>query len=68
MTSRLLYRVFLDGETLHDYESNGLGAVSAADVLRRLVALERAEDASKKSDAFYEGMGNLELTDYTDNY
>lgn len=64
MTSRLLYRVFLDGETLHDYESNGLGAVSAADVLRRLVALERTEDASKKSDAFYEGMGNLELTDY----
>lgn len=64
MTSKLTYRIFSDRETLHDYECDGVNDVNAADVLRRLIAMERAEDGCKKTDAFYEGMGNLELKDY----
>ena len=64
MTSKLTYRIFSDGETLYDYENHGLKAVTVTDVIRRLVAMERVEDAAKKTDAFYEGMGSLELGDY----
>lgn len=61
---KLLYRLFTDSETLHEYESNGLKSVKMSELLRRLVAIERHEDGCKKTDAYYDGMGNLELHDY----
>lgn len=64
MTNKLIYRIFSDRETLHDYECSGLKSVETADVLRRLVAMERAEDAGKRTDAFYDGMGTMELKGY----
>lgn len=65
MTSELLYRLFSDSETLHDYESRGLKSVKASDVLRRLVAMGRLEDRCKKTDSYYDGMGSLDLKDYS---
>lgn len=64
MTNDLLYRLFSDTETLHDYENRGLEYVKAPDLLRRLVAMERVEDGGKKTDAYYDGMGKVELKDF----
>lgn len=68
MTSKLLYRVFSDGESLHDYECHGIMRVNACDVVRRLIAMERVDDAGKKTDAYYDGMGCSELKDYHSIY
>lgn len=62
--SDLLYRLFSDSETLHDYESRGLEYVKVSDLLRRLVAMERVEDGGQRTDAYYDGKGKLELKDY----
>ena len=62
--SNLIYRIFSDEKTLHDYECKGVSSLDIADILRRLVAMERADDSGKKTDAFYEGMGAMELKGY----
>ena len=64
MTNKLLYRLFNDSETLHDYENRGLMSVKTSDVMRRLVAMERLEDGCKRTDTYYEGMGVQELSGY----
>lgn len=54
----------MDGESLHDYESNSLRSVNISDVSRRLIAMERVEEGTLKTDSYFEGMGNLELKGY----